>query len=352
MQIDLTDYQFDLPNRLIAQKPSSERGFSRLLVAGRTKGQATLSFFSKLDEFLPKNALLVVNNAQVTPARLLGKRKGKNGRVEVLILDPPIASEIGPLDLWCLAKPGKTLVPQTELAFDKDDVSLKAIVLQAEPSSPRRLIRFFFDDHILNVLDRLGHIPLPPYIKRPDDSEDFNRYQTVYAQNPGAIAAPTAGLHFTKEHLDRLINDGYGLAAVNLRVGAGTFAPLTQKQLRDGVLHQEYVEVPSRTVEAVVKAKREGRSVIAVGTTTARALEWASMNGRLETKSGFCELFIKPEFVFKTIEGLITNFHLPGSSLMMLVAAFMGRENLLAAYERAIEEKFYFFSYGDAMLII
>jgi S-adenosylmethionine:tRNA ribosyltransferase-isomerase len=321
-------------------------------VAGRLGGELTLSRFRQLDQFLPQGALFVLNNAQVTPARLLGKREGKTGLVQVLILDPPLTNQSGPTDLWCLCKPGRSLSPQTKLIFEKNDFKLEAVVLQVEPDTGRRLVRFFFEDAPLKILDRVGHIPLPPYIKRLDTDKDFDRYQTVYAQKPGAIAAPTAGLHFTQEHLGALAAQGFSFTNVTLRVGAGTFAPLTEKQLQEGLLHQEFVEVSEQAVKAISQAKREGKLVVAVGTTTARALEWASLGGALEPQKGFCRLFIKPGHEFKTIEALITNFHLPGSSLMLLVAAFMGKTNLLKTYQRAVDEEFRFFSYGDAMLIM
>jgi S-adenosylmethionine:tRNA ribosyltransferase-isomerase len=321
------------------------------MVIGGDGQLKALTWFASLAQFLPPRALLVVNDARVTPARLLGRRLG-GGKVELLILDPPVGTFSGPLDRLCLGKPGRNLKPGTELTFEKNDLKLEARVVEAESDGPHRLIRFFFQSDPASVLDALGHLPLPPYIRRPDRPDDFDRYQTVYAKSPGAVAAPTAGLHFTREHLKTLKEAGFETVSVSLRVGAGTFAPLTSAMLQEGRLHEEWVEVGPEAVLAVRRAQEEGRTVVAIGTTAARALEWASEGGIIKPKKGGCTLFIRPGFRFQTVEALITNFHLPGSSLMYLVGALAGRETILKAYAQAIEAEFRFYSYGDAMLLL
>jgi S-adenosylmethionine:tRNA ribosyltransferase-isomerase len=221
----------------------------------------------------------------------------------------------------------------------------------ADPDGPRRLVRLDFAESPASVLERLGRLPLPPYIRRPDGPEDRDRYQTVYAAAPGAVAAPTAGLHFTAAMIEALKASGRGFATVTLRVGAGTFAPLTERVLAEGRLHEELAEVGEEAVAAIERCRSDGRKVVAVGTTVVRALEWAAGDGTLAPRKGGCSLFIRPGHEFKAIDGLITNFHLPQSSLMLLVAALAGRERLLAAYGLAVRERFRFSSYGDAMLI-
>ncbi|MDR2350431.1 MAG: tRNA preQ1(34) S-adenosylmethionine ribosyltransferase-isomerase QueA [Deltaproteobacteria bacterium] len=356
----LEDYDYDLPESFIAQEPLPERGDSALMILKRSTGEIALSEFSHLDDHLPPESLLVLNNAKVTPARLyatLGE-----SRAEVLILNPPVNSTgAGSYDLWCMVHPGRKLKIGKELTFADGDCVLNAKIIDISPSG-KRLVRFLFNDAPSAALSRLGHLPLPPYIKRPDREDDRVRYQTVYAESEGAVAAPTAGLHFTAEHLERLTRKGHELARVNLRVGAGTFLPLTGENLAKGTLHEEFAEIPQETATMVNNAKAAGRTVISVGTTAVRALEWASLK-RAGTKgadgslvlgetSGFTDLFIRPGFEFRAVDALITNFHLPGSSLLMLVAAFAGLENVMNAYKTAVREKFRFFSYGDAMLIV
>jgi S-adenosylmethionine:tRNA ribosyltransferase-isomerase len=216
----------------------------------------------------------------------------------------------------------------------------------------RRKIRFDFKETPLKIFHLLGRPPLPPYVKRPSDERDLERYQTIYAKSPGAVAAPTAGLHFTNEHLERLKAQGHQIVFLTLRVGVGTFAPLTPQMVENGLLHREWVEIGSEAAKAVTEAKKEGRIVVAVGTTTARALEWAAEGDQIIEKSGWCSLFIRPGHKFKIVEALLTNFHLPRSSLMMLVGALIGRKRLLESYQLAIKEAFRFYSYGDAMLIV
>ncbi|MDR1052245.1 MAG: tRNA preQ1(34) S-adenosylmethionine ribosyltransferase-isomerase QueA [Deltaproteobacteria bacterium] len=350
--ISLDDYRYELPRGLVAQEPAAERGGSRLMVVRKIAAEIVSTVFGRLEDHLPEGALIVLNDAMVTPARLIGTRED-GGRAELLILDPPLDSEPGEVDRWCLARPGRRLARGTKLRFEggPGETVLRAVVVDAEPGGPKKLVRFSFPKRPLAVLDELGRPPLPPYIKRPADKNDLERYQTVYASSPGAVAAPTAGLHFTGERLNAL-EKTRPLAKVTLRVGAGTFAPLTETQLREKKLHEEYVEIPEKTADAVIRAKKENRPVLAVGTTTARALEWASQGGQIEPKSGLCSLFITPGHRFDAVDCLLTNFHLPGSSLMLLVGALLGRDLLMSAYRRAVAEEYRFYSYGDAMLVL
>ncbi|MDR2612241.1 MAG: tRNA preQ1(34) S-adenosylmethionine ribosyltransferase-isomerase QueA [Deltaproteobacteria bacterium] len=349
----LEDFFFDLPRELIAQEPPRKRGDSRLMVLSRDTGDIEITHFSALEGHLPQGALLVFNDAKVTPARLYGHKKGRSGRLEVLILNPPAESgREGVYELWCLGSPGKRLRTGAELVFEGEEgTELEARVLDINAAG-HRLLRFLFSAPPSEILDRVGRLPLPPYIKRPDAREDLVRYQTVYARRAGAVAAPTAGLHFTQDHLRRLREAGHELAGVHLRVGAGTFLPLSERNLERGRLHEEYVEVGLETARKVNDARSHGVPVVSVGTTSLRALEWASLSGEVEPKSGLTDIFIRPGFSFRAADALVTNFHLPGSSLIMLAAAFAGLQNLKRAYETAVREGFRFFSYGDAMLIV
>ncbi|MDR2367722.1 MAG: tRNA preQ1(34) S-adenosylmethionine ribosyltransferase-isomerase QueA [Deltaproteobacteria bacterium] len=351
MSFDLNDYAYELPQGLIAQEPAPDRASSRLMVVDRSYGTVTLASFREIGGFLPPGALIVLNDAKVTPARLLGHKKNSAGKVELLILEPPLSPEAGPRDCECLGKPGRSLRPGTELTFKNGPSELPALVLSAQGGSARRLVRFFFKDPPLAVLGALGHVPLPPYVKRPDRDEDFERYQTVYAKSPGAVAAPTAGLHFTPALLADL-KTRHPVAEITLRVGAGTFAPLTPDQLSQGRLHAEFVEVGEVAALAVREAQSRGERVLAVGTTSARALEWAAEGGHITPRRGECDLFIRPGHEFGAVGAMITNFHLPGSSLALLVGAFMGRPLFRKAYDLAVAEGFRFYSYGDAMLIL
>jgi S-adenosylmethionine:tRNA ribosyltransferase-isomerase len=351
---ELAPYMFDLPPALVAQRPPERRGQSRLMVVPRGPGATGRRMFPELPKLLPPGALLVFNQVRVTFCRLRGRRLGTGGQVEAFILEPPPAeTPAGPRDLWCLVHPGRRVKPGTGLGFGRagrQDV-LTGQTLAADPDG-RRLIRFNFEKPPAAVFDEIGHVPLPFYIKRPDEDADRDRYQTVYGVTPGAVAAPTAGLHFTREMLAELRKAGFGTAHVTLKVGAGTFAPLTRTQLAEGRLHREHITVPEETAVAVARAKLEGRTVVAVGTTTARALEWAASEGAPAARTGWGDLFIRPGHRFQAVDGLVTNFHLPGSSLIMLTAALAGREKILAAYAEAVAAGFRFYSYGDAMLII
>lgn len=351
---ELADYLFDLPPELVAQKPPVQRGLSRLMLLNRRQPEPGLHRFDDLPDLLPPGALLVFNQVRVTRARLLGRRADTGGQAEAFILEPPpVGSSPGDYELWCLVHPGRRLKPGRELVFSHPDskAELRALVLDVDGEG-RRLMRFEFTDEPEKVLDEIGHVPLPFYIKRPDENEDRERYQTVYGQTPGAVAAPTAGLHFTEEMLQKLKARGFERAEVTLKVSAGTFAALTREQLESGRLHSEHISVPPSTAAAVARAKAQGRPVVAVGTTSVRSLEWAARDGELKADEGWGDIFIRPGYEFKVVDALITNFHVPGSSLLMLVSALAGREKILAAYARAIEAGFRFYSYGDAMLIL
>ncbi|MDR3038108.1 MAG: tRNA preQ1(34) S-adenosylmethionine ribosyltransferase-isomerase QueA [Candidatus Adiutrix sp.] len=350
---ELAPYLFDLPPGLIARNPPERRGRSRLMVVDRREGETRPRSFEDLPRLLPPGALLVFNQVRVTFCRLRGRRVGSGGQVEAFILEPPDPeAPAGPDDLWCLVHPGRRVRPGADLRFGhpENPLTLAAEVLAGDAEG-RRLIRFHFPEPPALVFDAIGHVPLPFYIKRPDNREDRDRYQTVYGVTPGAVAAPTAGLHFSLEMLAELKEAGFAAAEVTLKVGAGTFAPLTRTQLAEGRLHREHITVSEAAARAVSRARREGRPVVAVGTTAVRALEWAAEAGTPAAREGWGDLFIRPGYEFKVVDGLITNFHLPGSSLLMLVAALAGREKILAAYAQAVAAGFRFYSYGDAMLI-
>lgn len=348
----LEDFTFDLPRELIAQEPPEKRGGSRLMVLSRDTGEMELASFQRLADYLPPGALLAFNDAKVTPARLYGHKRGRTGALEILILNPPAESvREGVYELWCLGSPGKRLKVGADLVFEGGGHELDARVTDIN-SAGHRLLRFLFRAPPGEVLEALGHLPLPPYIKRPAGREDRLRYQTVYAARAGAVAAPTAGLHFTREHLDSLRDLGHGEVSVHLRVGAGTFLPLSERDLERGALHEEYVEVCREAADGINAARAAGTKVTAVGTTTLRALEWAALSGRVEPKYGMTDIFIRPGFRFRAADALLTNFHLPGSSLIMLASAFAGVDNIRNAYETAVRERFRFYSYGDAMLIV
>jgi S-adenosylmethionine:tRNA ribosyltransferase-isomerase len=346
----LEKYFFELPISLIAQEPSLRRGDSRLLVLHKDTGEMDISSFNRLHEFLPKQALLVFNNAKVTPARLFGISSGKP--VEVLVLEPELFQDtLGNVSCWCMVRPGKLLPVGSIVRFRGYRKFVKAEVIDIDKNG-RRHITFHFRGKASQIFEKIGHIPLPPYIKRPDNMEDSFRYQTVFANKEGAVAAPTAGLHFTHNYLDFLSEQGFEMAMLFLKVGMGTFSTLRDEQLRDGKLHEEYVEINEVCANRINMAKKAGRPIVSVGTTTLRALEWAGEKGELKEISGMTDIFIRPGHKFMMADALVTNFHLPCSSLFMLVCAFGGINKVQDAYKLAVSEKFKFFSYGDAMLII
>lgn len=340
------DFDFDLPPELIAQYPASARDASRLMVLRRAgRSVETGGFPGIVDHFIPGD-LLVINDTRVIPARLHGEKE-TGGKVEVFLVgrQPQAEGEV-----WsCLTRCSKPLRPGARLRLGE---GVEGIVLPGG-EEPHRLIRFESGEDFGEVLDRIGRIPLPPYIRRQDDLFDRERYQTVFASRPGAVAAPTAGLHFTEAILGELRNRGVDIRTVTLHVGLGTFMPVRVDDARAHRMHGERFDIPAATAEAVNRAKLEGRRVFALGTTTTRTLEYAAgVDGRIRSGEGITDLFICPGFPFRVVDALITNFHLSRSTLLMLVSAFAGRDFVLEAYRRAVLERFRFFSYGDCMLIL
>jgi S-adenosylmethionine:tRNA ribosyltransferase-isomerase len=336
------DFYYELPGELIAQTPLQKRDESRLMLLHKSTGAIENRYFSELPYVLKRGDCLVLNDSRVLPARLIGNRKS-GGAVEVLLLNDRGEG------IWeCLTRPGRKCEPGTELVFG--DGALTAIVIEKLPGG-NRLISFFYSGFFLELLETLGKMPLPPYIKQ--ELRDKERYQTVYSRHAGSAAAPTAGLHFTKQLLETLKNNGVELCFLTLHVGLGTFRPVKTEDIEDHEMHAEYCTVPQNTAEAVTEAKRAKRRIIACGTTACRALEAVSSdNGTVSAYSGFVNIFIHPGYRFNCIDGLITNFHLPESTLIMLVSALAGRERILKAYEAAVNERYRFFSFGDAMIII
>lgn len=341
----LKDYQYNLPAELVAQVPAQKRDESRMLVLNRASANIEHRNIANLGDYLAAGDVVVVNDTQVVPARLLGNRES-GGRVELLVLHP--ATEHGPCR--CLVKSSKAMKPGTMLFFDN---GVQARVCEQVVNGQTR-VEFLGDRSLLEILTSVGCVPLPPYIRRngaPIEVDDVLAYQTVYATNPGAVAAPTAGLHFTDPLLEGLRQQGVTVTSLTLHVGFGTFQPVRQEDIRQHRLHEEFFEIPAETALVVNRAKENGRRVIAVGTTTVRALEFAAGRGRVQQGSGWCDLFIYPGYRFQVIDGMLTNFHLPGSSLIMLVSAWAGRSLVLEAYTEAIRMRYRFYSYGDAMFI-
>lgn len=337
-----SDYYFDLPQELIAQDPLEDRSSSRLLVLDKVSGGVSHHVFREIADFLEPGDCLVLNNTKVIPARLLGEREGTGAHVEVLLL------KRHEKDVWeTLVKPGKKCRPGTRLTFGGG--LLKAEVLETVEEG-NRLIRFAYDGIFEEILDRLGEMPLPPYITHR--LQDRNRYQTVYARQEGSAAAPTAGLHFTEELLQRIQSRGVRIAYVTLHVGLGTFRPVKEENILEHHMHSEYYQVSAEAADMINDTKKNGGRVVCVGTTSCRTVESASEeSGRVVAGSGDTQIFIYPGYRFKVLDALITNFHLPESTLIMLVSALAGRENVLNAYREAVRERYRFFSFGDAMLI-
>ena len=343
MELKKSDFYFELPEELIAQDPLEERTSSRLLVLNRETGEISHRVFREIADYLKAGDCLVLNNTKVIPARLLGRKEDTGAHVEVLLLKRREG------DVWeTLVRPGKKCRPGTRLVFGEG--VLRAEVLETVEEG-NRLIRFVYEGIWEEVLDRLGEMPLPPYITHK--LQDKNRYQTVYAKYEGSAAAPTAGLHFTRQLLDELEEKGVRTAYVTLHVGLGTFRPVKEENVLDHHMHSEYYQVSEEAAEVINDTKRRGGRVVCVGTTSCRTVESASdENGRVLAGSGETDIFIYPGYRFKVLDALITNFHLPESTLLMLVSALAGRENVLGAYEEAVRERYRFFSFGDAMLII
>ena len=337
------DFYFELPQELIAQDPLEERSSSRLLVLDKHTGAMSHCVFRDVISYLRPGDCLVLNNTKVIPARLLGEREGTGGRVEVLLLKRSAG------DIWeTLVKPGKKCRPGTRLVFGNG--LLKAQVLETVEEG-NRLIKFEYDGIFEEVLDTLGEMPLPPYITHK--LRDRNRYQTVYAKYEGSAAAPTAGLHFTKELLKEIEAKGVRTAYVTLHVGLGTFRPVKEENVLEHHMHSEYFQISEEAAGVINSTKAQGGRIICVGTTSCMTVESASDDsGCVRPGSGDTDIFIYPGYRFKVLDGLITNFHLPESTLVMLVSALAGRENVLKAYEEAVREQYRFFSFGDAMLIL
>lgn len=342
MELKKSDFYFDLPQELIAQDPLEDRASSRLLVLNKETGEVSHHVFREVIDFLNPGDCLVLNNTRVIPARLLGEREGTGAHVEVLLLKRREG------DVWeTLVKPGKKCRPGTRLLFGGG--LLKAEVLETVEEG-NRLIHFEYEGIWEEVLDRLGEMPLPPYITHK--LQDKNRYQTVYAKYEGSAAAPTAGLHFTRELLDRIEEKGVQIAYVTLHVGLGTFRPVKEENVLDHHMHSEYYQVSREAADKINTVRQKGGRVVCVGTTSCRTVESAAdENGVVQPGSGNTEIFIYPGYRFKVLDALITNFHLPESTLVMLVSALAGRENVLNAYKEAIGERYRFFSFGDAMFI-
>ena len=359
-----SDFDFDLPDELIAQRPPVERGQSRLLVLSRQTGAIEHSSFARVADHLRPGDLLVVNDTRVFPARLVGHRVPSGGAVECLLLRKlPDAPDLAdpesripsPEDWEALMHPGQKLKPGARVLFERDGLQVHGEVL-ARHFQGRRTIRLWVESGgmaLVDAIERIGHIPLPPYIARPDEASDRVRYQTVYAREAGSVAAPTAGLHFTDRVLDELRTRGVERVSLTLHVGYGTFKPVRVENVDEHEVDPEFYIVSPSTAEALTNALQTGRRIIAVGTTTTRALESLTVDasGRVQPSDGSTSLFIHPSHRFRVVQGLITNFHLPRSSLLMLVAAFSGREQILAAYREAVDHGYRFYSYGDAMLI-
>ncbi|MGN0167190.1 MAG: tRNA preQ1(34) S-adenosylmethionine ribosyltransferase-isomerase QueA [Acetatifactor sp.] len=342
MELRKSDFYFDLPQELIAQDPLEDRSSSRLLVLDKESGEVSHHVFREIVDYLNPGDCLVLNNTKVIPARLLGEREGTGAHVEVLLLKRREA------DVWeTLVKPGKKCKPGTRLVFG--DGLLGAEVLETVEEG-NRLIRFEYEGIWEEVLDKLGEMPLPPYITHK--LKDKDRYQTVYAKYEGSAAAPTAGLHFTKELLSDIEKKGVRIAYVTLHVGLGTFRPVKEDNVLEHHMHSEFYQVSKEAADLINSTKQRGGRVICVGTTSCRTIESAAdENGVVRPGSGDTEIFIYPGYRFQVLDALITNFHLPESTLVMLVSALAGRERVLAAYEEAIRERYRFFSFGDAMFI-
>ena len=343
MAIKTHDFYYELPPELIAQTPIQRRDASRLLTLDKRTGEIGHHHFYDLPQFLRPGDCLVLNDSRVLPARLLGRREPTGGACEVVLL-----IDRGE-NVWeCLVRPGKKLREGAKLSFG--DGALTAEVT-AVLEGGNRLIRFTYEGIFLELLERLGKMPLPPYIK--EELQDAERYQTVYSREVGSAAAPTAGLHFTKDLLASIEKMGVKICYVTLHVGLGTFRPVKAEEITDHAMHSEYCVISAETAETINQTKRDGGRVICVGTTSCRTIEsWAEEDGTLRESAGWTNIFIYPGYRFKVLDGLITNFHLPESTLIMLVSALAGREPILAAYEEAVRERYRFFSFGDAMLIV
>lgn len=337
-----SDFYYDLPPELIAQTPLEKRDESRLLCLDKATGEWSHHHFYELPDFLRPGDCLILNNSRVLPARLLGRRLPGGGACEVLLLQ-----DKGDKVWECLVRLGKHLREGARVSFG--DGELTAEIAEVLPDG-NRLVRFDYEGIFLEVLERLGKMPLPPYIK--EELQDQERYQTVYSKVNGSAAAPTAGLHFTPELLERIAAKGVGVGYVTLHVGLGTFRPVKEDEIEQHDMHSEYCTIPQETADLINRTKANGGRVICVGTTSCRTIEsWAGEDGTMTATGGWTNIYIYPGYRFKVMDALVTNFHLPESTLIMLVSALAGREHVLAAYEEAVRERYRFFSFGDAMFI-
>ncbi len=337
------DFYYDLPQELIAQTPLARRDGSRLLVLDKATGEMSHEHFYNITEHLNPGDTLVLNDSRVLPARLIGHRVPTGGAVELLLL-----KDVGDGAWECLARPGRKLKPGGEVSFGNGE--LTATILEDLQEGKKR-VQFHYEGIFLEILERLGKMPLPPYIK--EELADGERYQTVYSRNMGSAAAPTAGLHFTKELLDQIQAMGVNLAYVTLHVGLGTFRPVSAEEVTEHHMHSEFCMMSQETADLLNRTHEVGKRIICVGTTSCRTLEsLADENGRFRESSRWTDIFIYPGYRFKAMDGLVTNFHLPESTLVMLVSAFAGREHILNAYRTAVSMKYRFFSFGDAMMIV
>lgn len=337
-----SDFYYDLPKELIAQTPIEKRDASRLLTLDKATGAWEHHHFYELPNFLTEKDCLILNDSRVLPARLLGRRLPGGGACEVLLL---VDKGEG---VWeCLVRPGKKMRPGAQVSFGDGDLTGEII---DEVEGGNRLVKFHYEGIFLEVLERLGKMPLPPYIR--EELQDRERYQTVYSRELGSAAAPTAGLHFTKELLEKIAAKGVGLGYVTLHVGLGTFRPVKEDEIEGHEMHSEYCIISQEVADLINRTRAGGGRVVCVGTTSCRTVEsWANEDGTMEAKSGWTGIYIYPGYRFKVTDALITNFHLPESTLIMLVSALAGREHILAAYREAVKERYRFFSFGDAMFI-
>lgn len=337
------DFFYSLPEELIAQDPIYPRDSSKLLILDKENGEITHTSFNKIINYLYPNDCLVLNNTRVIPARLYGIRKHGKSIIEFLLLNRKSK------DIWeVILRPGKKAKIGTEVIFGDNELIGKVIDIV---DGGNRIIEFTYDGLFENVLDRLGKVPLPPYIKK--DLKDKERYQTIYSKHDGSAAAPTAGLHFTEELLDNISAKGVKIAYITLHIGLGTFRPVKVSNINEHKMHSEYFTIGKEYADIINNVKKDKGKIICVGTTSVRALETvASENGMIEAKQGWTDIFIYPGYKFKITDGLITNFHLPESTLLMLVSALAGKDNIFYAYKKAIDYKYRFFSFGDAMFII
>jgi S-adenosylmethionine:tRNA ribosyltransferase-isomerase len=334
------DFNYLLPEHLIAQKPLADRVASRLLCMSKSTGVITDQNFVDFVDLLNENDLLILNDTKVIPARLFGKKQ-TGGKVELLI-ERVIDAEYAVAHIRASKSPKANSLIMLDNGFVCEVIGRDYDLFK---------LRFKGPQSVLEILEQVGHIPLPPYITRADDADDFTRYQTVFAKQPGAVAAPTAGLHFDQATINKIAQKGVSKAFVTLHVGSGTFQPVRVDDLSEHIMHKEFYAVPQSTVDAIQRAKAKGGRVIAIGTTAVRALESASRSGQLEAGLGDTDLFITPGYRFKTVDAMLTNFHLPESTLLMLISAFSKYEHVMQAYQHAIKQQYRFFSYGDAMFL-